>query len=53
MEKSADSASNFFFLGNMLEHESGYPFVDGLHYSPSFSKKIVLQMLTVMQKDLN
>jgi len=53
VEKKLDSLKNQFFLGNMLERETGYPFVDGLHYSPAFSKKIVEQMLKRMAKDLN
>jgi hypothetical protein len=36
----------------MLENETGYPFVDGLHYSPSFTKKIVEQILKKLEKDL-
>ena len=53
IEKRLDTSLHQFFLGNMLEQERGYPFVDGLHYSPSFSKKIVEQMLTAMDKDLD
>ncbi len=39
LEKKAGNLENFTFLGNMLEKETGYPFVDGLHYSPKFIKK--------------
>jgi len=52
IEKKSDSIPNFTFLGNMLEHETGYPFVDGLHYSPAFSRKIVEAMLERMIVDL-
>jgi len=45
IEKSADSLPNFSFLGNMLEGETGYPFVDGLHYSPAFIKKVTAQIM--------
>jgi hypothetical protein len=44
LERKADSISNFVFLGNMLQHEKGLPFVDQVHYSPEFSKKIAEQM---------
>ncbi len=52
LEKKAGSLPNFSFLGNLLENETGYPFVDGLHYSPAFTKKVVEQILVVMMKDL-
>ena len=52
VEKRLDTSLNQFFMGNMLENETGYPFVDGLHYSPAFSKKIVEEMLERMIKDL-
>jgi hypothetical protein len=52
VEKNPDSIRNFIFLGNMLELETGYPFVDGLHYSPAFSRKIVEVMLERMIGDL-
>jgi len=53
IEKRLDTSLNQFFLGNMLQNETGYPFVDGLHYSPTFSKKIVEEMLERIMKDLN
>lgn len=52
IEKQADSLPNFTFLGNMLQNETGYPFVDGLHYSPAFIKKITEQLLSRMERDL-
>jgi hypothetical protein len=36
----------------MLQNETGYPFVDGLHYSPAFSQKIVDAILERVIKDL-
>ena len=45
IEKNTDSLPNFTFLGNMLQQESGYPFVDGLHYSPAFTRKVVDSVL--------
>lgn len=44
LEEEEKRSNNLFFLGNMLEHESGTPFIDGYHYSPSFSKKIAAQI---------
>lgn len=40
IENDSDSIPDFTFLGNMLETETGQPFVDGLHYSPAFNRKI-------------
>ncbi|HEX6180658.1 MAG TPA: SGNH/GDSL hydrolase family protein [Chitinophagaceae bacterium] len=45
IEKNADSLKGFTFLGNMLENETGHPFVDGLHYSPVFTRKVTEQIL--------
>jgi hypothetical protein len=36
---------DFVFMGDMLENEKGYPFIDGLHYSPAFIKKVALGIL--------
>lgn len=33
------------FLGDMLQDEQGYPFVDGLHYSPAFINKVASKIL--------
>jgi hypothetical protein len=52
IEKKADSIPGLTFLGNMLQNETGYPFVDGLHYSPAFSQKIVDAILERVIKDL-
>ena len=52
IEKNADSLPRFTFLGNMLENESGYPFVDGLHYSPIFARKVTAQILSRVEAAL-
>jgi hypothetical protein len=44
-----DSAARFpwlTFLGDMLQNEKGLPFVDQLHYSPSFNRAIAEKMLS-------
>lgn len=43
-----DSAAHIpylFFLGDLLQQEKGLPFVDEIHYSPSFSRSIAEEML--------
>ena len=40
---------DFVFLGDMLHDEKGYPFIDGLHYSPSFIKKVASRILDEMK----
>jgi hypothetical protein len=37
------------FLGDMLQQEKGYPFVDQLHYSPYFNRAIAEKMLDFIQ----
>jgi hypothetical protein len=41
--------NDFVFLGDMLYHEQGYPFIDGLHYSPAFIRKVASRMLDEMR----
>jgi lysophospholipase L1-like esterase len=53
IEKNADSLPSFTFLGNMLENEKGYPFVDGLHYSPQFTRKITEEILKRVEGSIN
>ena len=36
--------SSYLFLGNQLEHETGLPFVDAIHYSPAFSNELAVLM---------
>lgn len=54
LEKKATAIPGFYFLGHMLKEETGYPFADALHYSPTFSKKIAAamfeQMLPMLQQ---
>lgn len=52
IEKNADSLQGFTFLGNMLQNETGYPFVDGLHYSPAFTRKVTEQILLRVEESL-
>lgn len=52
IEKRADSANNYFFLGNLLQTEKGNSFVDGFHYSPAIHRKIASAILNHMEKDL-
>ena len=52
IEQNAANLSNFTFLGNMLEQEKGYPFVDGLHYSPAFTRKVTEQILLKVEDAL-
>ena len=33
-----------YFLGDMLAQEKGYPFIDKIHYTPDFCKKIAQRM---------
>lgn len=51
LEKEADSIPNLVFLGNMLESENGLPFIDEVHYSPSFSESIAEKILLKIEKD--
>ncbi|HUR10042.1 MAG TPA: SGNH/GDSL hydrolase family protein [Flavitalea sp.] len=53
IEKNQDRIKNFTFLGNMLTQEKGYPFVDGLHYSPAFTGKISQAILDKVGKEIN
>ncbi|HUQ67316.1 MAG TPA: SGNH/GDSL hydrolase family protein [Flavitalea sp.] len=48
MVKKQTNNNDFFFLGDLLHDEKGYPFIDGLHYSPAFIKKVAAMMLDKM-----
>lgn len=48
LEEKSKTSPGFFFLGHLLKEETGYPFADALHYSPSFSKKIATAMFERM-----
>jgi hypothetical protein len=49
VKQQGDAHRDFVFLGDMLEHETGYPFIDGLHYSPAFIKKLTGRMLDELE----
>lgn len=51
VKKHGAEHKDFVFLGDMLHDENGYPFIDGLHYSPGFTRKVASRMLDEM--DLN
>jgi hypothetical protein len=40
-------SNDIIFLGNMLETETGLPFVDGFHYSPAFNRRIAEAMIAL------
>lgn len=45
LEQRSATDSSFLFFGNLLEQEKGLPFIDAIHYSPSFSKTIAASLL--------
>lgn len=49
VKKQGSNHKDFVFLGDMLHDEQGYPFIDGLHYSPAFIKKVAARMLDEMK----
>lgn len=51
LDKAEDTISNFSFLGNMLQDEKGLPFVDQVHYSPVFLRKIAQQIFDKIDND--
>jgi hypothetical protein len=53
LEKMADTLPDFTFLGNMLKSEKGYPFIDGLHYSPRFITKLTERILSTIEPELS
>lgn len=52
IEQQAPEMGNLEFLGNMLEDEKGFPFVDQVHYSPQFCKRIAERMLAAVEKEI-
>lgn len=48
LEQWVTGSNNKFFLGNMLEHETGIPFIDGFHYAPLMNKKLAAEMVRVL-----
>lgn len=53
LEKSVDSIGNCFFMGNLLAHRTGYPFIDRYHYSPAMSREIADHILAEVGKSIN
>ena len=51
VKKREAEHGDFIFLGDMLHDEKGYPFIDGLHYSPLFIRKVASRMLDEMKLD--
>ena len=49
VKKRGSEQKDFVFLGDMLHDENGYPFIDGLHYSPAFIRKVASRMLDEMK----
>lgn len=49
VKKLGSGNADFIFLGDMLENEKGFPFIDGLHYSPVFINKIASNILDRME----
>ena len=49
VKERGQNEKNFVFLGDMLHDEKGYPFIDGLHYSPAFIRKVAERMLDEMK----
>ncbi len=49
MEERSRAEGVPVFLGDMLEKESGYPFVDAVHYSSPFQARIAARMLQVVR----
>lgn len=49
VKKHGAEHKDFVFLGDMLHDETGYPFIDGLHYSPGFIRKVAARILDEMK----
>jgi lysophospholipase L1-like esterase len=49
VKKYGSTYPDFIFLGDMLHEEQGYPFIDGLHYSPAFIRKVAAKILDEMK----
>ena len=45
VELRGRGVEDFYFLGNMLQNEKQYPFVDGYHYSPYMNRKVAAAIL--------
>jgi len=53
LEKGSAGISHCFFLGNMLAHEQGYPFIDRFHYSPFMCHTIAKELVAVIGTEIN
>jgi lysophospholipase L1-like esterase len=53
LQKKADSAGSYTFLGDLLEKRQGYPFIDRFHYSPAMSATIADSILDVVGRAVN
>ena len=51
VKKRGNEDADFIFLGDMLENEKGYPFIDGLHYSPVFINRIAAEIIDKVDFD--
>ena len=49
VKRNGVAHKDFIFLGDMLHDENGNPFIDGLHYSPAFIKKVSGRILDEMK----
>ena len=45
LKQKSETEKDIFFLGDMLQNEKGYPFIDNIHYSPAMNKKIADSIL--------
>jgi lysophospholipase L1-like esterase len=52
LREEADRIKNFVYLGDMLQNEKNMPFIDQVHYSPSFARKIAENILGKIENDL-
>lgn len=52
LRKEEPGIKNFAYLGDMLQNERNLPFIDQVHYSPSFARKIAENMLAKIENDL-
>jgi lysophospholipase L1-like esterase len=50
LEQEFQQKNNYLFLGNLLASAPALPFIDAIHYSPQFNKKIALEILQTILK---
>jgi hypothetical protein len=51
VEEAFRGHADTVFLGNMLEHAVGFPFIDHFHYSPQLNQAIAEEMLRALGPD--